>query len=138
MTNEEIIDSARALGIDVDSCKSCRDKKDEDRYDAMPKAAWDGVSMLYSKTLDRYFASPEDSEDELEEGQTLSDLRLIVCVPNRAKFLDDSHFVDDLPDDGESPVELLDAIEAFNKALEALPPLSWSPGKFALEIGSEK
>lgn len=94
--------------------------------------------MLYSKTLDRYFASTEDSEDELEEGQTLSDLRLIVCVPNRAKFLDDSHFVDDLPDDGESPVELLDAIEAFNKALEALPPLSWSPGKFALEIGSEK
>ncbi len=26
MTNEEIIDSARALGIDVDSCKSCRDR----------------------------------------------------------------------------------------------------------------
>lgn len=60
MTNEEIIDSARALGIDVDSCKSCRDKKDEDRY-----------ALVHKRRR------------KLEDAQAAKNLRALPGIPER-------------------------------------------------------
>ena len=54
------------------ACQECRDKKDLERFEALPRADWDGKAMLYSEARDKYYAGPDDAEDELEEGETLA------------------------------------------------------------------
>lgn len=114
-------------------CGDCAEKRDAKRYAAMPRKPWDLKAMVYSDTLDKYYPDPEQAEDNLEEGQTLEDLRLIICEPNYARRIEDDYFCDEAAEDGELPDELQEAIEAFNAAVIKAPPLSWSPGKYALE-----
>ena len=118
-------------------CDACCELADLARYQAMPRAEWDGKAMLYSETTDRYYSDlgeAEDHLDEMEERCTLADLRLVICEPNYARRLDPDDYVDHTADDGgELPEELLSAIEAFN-ATVAGTVLSWSPGKSALLI----
>ena len=106
------------------ACRKCRDQADTDRYNAMPRKPWDG-NMVYSQARDRYYQDPGDAEDELEEGETLADLQLVLCEPNYGRKLDPDHFCDELPDDdeGELPDILYDAIDAFNAAVEKVGPL---------------
>ena len=116
-------------------CDACRELADLARYQAMPRAEWDGKVMLYSETTDRFYSDlgeAEDHLDEMEERCTLADLRLVICEPNYARRLDPDDYADDMGDDGgELPEELLSAIEAFNASV-AGTVLSWSPGKTAL------
>ena len=62
--------------------------------------------------------------------------RQLERLERRKPTLDPVHFCDELPDDdeGELPDSLYDAIDAFNAAVEKAGPLSWSPGKFALDL----
>lgn len=116
-------------------CTECRAIADRKAYDAKPKAQWDGVAMLYSELLDQYFNDVESAEDRLEDGQTLEDLMLMICEPNVVRPLDDDYCSDELPEDGDAdvPDAVLDAMAAFNKAVAGIV-LSWSPGKFALQL----
>jgi hypothetical protein len=56
---------------------------------------------------------------------------LIICVPNYPRQIDGDYWSDDLPEDGDLPTELEKAVDAFNKVIRNLQPLSWSPGKYA-------
>lgn len=116
------------------ACQECRDKKDLERFEALPRADWDGKAMLYSESRDKYYAGPDDAEDELEEGETLTDLRLVICNPNYVRQIDTEYFCDDLPEDSDDvPPEVEAAMEAFNEAVAGIV-LSWSPGKAALAL----
>lgn len=116
------------------ACQECRDKKDLERFESLPRADWDGKAMLYSEAQDRYYATPDDAEDALEEGESLADLRLLICEPNNVRTIDPDYFCDDMPDDEtEVPPELEEAMEAFNEAVAGIV-LSWSPGKVALAV----
>src|SRR5574337_649774 len=68
-------------------CDACREKADLAKYEAMPRAEWDGEAMLYSEARDQYYSTPDDAADELEEDQTLADLRLVICEPNYVRQL---------------------------------------------------
>ena len=114
-------------------CDDCRDEDDLKAFAAMPEQAWDGKCMVYSHAKDKYYGDPGDAEDDLEEGETPADLRLVLCAPICARPLDADYFVDDLPEDGELPNVCEDAIEAFNKAV-AGKILSWSPSKVRLKL----
>lgn len=119
-------------------CRTCYEASQRSRYEAMPRAAWDSVSMLYSDECDRYFEDLDEVYDYLaaeDSSVILDDLRLIICKPNHARPLTEDLWGDDLPDEGcdEIPHWLEEAIGAFNKAIEGMPPLSWSPGKTALD-----
>lgn len=116
------------------ACAGCRDLGDAERYEARPRQIWDGQAMLYSEARDEYFSDIDCANDALEEGQTLADLCLVICKPNYGRPLDDEYFCDELPEDGEPSKALQEAMAAFNLALSEEPPMSWSPGKFALEI----
>ncbi len=119
------------------ACDGCRDLMDLECFEKMPKADWDGESMLYSKARDTYYNGLEDALDALEEGQALADLLLVICTPNRGSLLTDEYFADEFPEYGDSsslPDEVWAAMEAFNAAVQAMRPLSWSPGKFALDL----
>lgn len=112
-------------------CVGCREKADLARFLALPRGPWDGEQMLYSDARDKYYSTPEDVLDDLEEGQQLEDLRLVLCKPNRARPIEEDHFCDDLPEDGDVPPELAAALQVLNDVIVNLPALSWSPGKVA-------
>jgi len=115
-------------------CDACCDRSDIARYAAMPRAEWDGKAMLYSEATDRYYSDLGEADghlDEIEERCTFAELRLVICEPNYVRKLDPSDFADDLPEDGELPDEVHNAIEEFNAAVAGIV-LSWSPGKQAL------
>lgn len=117
-------------------CAACRDAQDTAKYAAMPRAKWDGKAMIYSETLDKYFSGLDEAEDELEDGWTLADLRLVICEPNYVRPLEPDYCCDELPEDGEVPESVLEAMAAFNKAVAGIV-LSWTPGKFAVELGNQ-
>lgn len=118
-------------------CKQCRDAADLERYRSMPRAKWDGEAMLYSERLDKFYGDPLHALDDLDYEYTSSKeideaLRLVICEPVYVRPLDDSYCIDQLPDDGDMPDEVLAAMEAFNAAVKGIV-LSWEPGKTALE-----
>lgn len=115
-------------------CASCRAADDTAKFYAMPEEVWDGKAQLYSEAVDRYFSSPDDAEDWLEDGQALGDLRLVICEPNYVPQLSDEYCADELPEDSDDlPDAVIQAMNAFNKAVAGIV-LSWSPGKRRLKV----
>lgn len=118
-------------------CSKCRRGRELAKYAAMPRAPWDGASMLYSDTKDRYFMDMSEVEDHCSDNEiTIGELRIILCEPTYASQICASeHYCDDLPEDGDVPSDISSAFEALNKVIsECKTPLSWSPGKYALEL----
>jgi len=120
-------------------CNGCRDLLNAERHAKRERKPWDGLCMLYSERSDSYFNDLSDAEDSLEEGETLEDLQLVLCKPNRGSKLDVSHFDDDLPEDGDYydiDADVLAAMELFNEAIDKSKPLSWSPTSIALDTSA--
>lgn len=88
--------------------------------------------MLYSKTTDNYYSSPDDAEDDLEDDQTLNDLQLVICKPNYI-CLESDYFDRVAPEEEGLPEEVLKAIDVFNESVRNVI-VSWSPGEVALLI----
>lgn len=119
-------------------CMRCRELEYIAEYKAMPKIEWDGKTMLYSDLLDQYYSSLAEAAEDLEDSQTLDDLRLIICEPNYVRPLGIDYIYDDLADeDDDIPDEVAAAIKAFNEAVAGIV-LSWSPGNVALELSDVK
>lgn len=114
-------------------CQDCRDLKEAKKFALLPRTKWDGESMLYSETKDRFYGSPDEAEDDLEEDESLSDLWLVICKPNYPRILESDYFCDDLPEDKEIPPEIETAMDTFNNAISSIV-LSWSPTKVALAL----
>jgi hypothetical protein len=113
------------------NCESCRKKHEDARYMARPEAQWDGVQMVYSESRQEFYSSPEDAEDDMDNGGEIAGLRIVLCDPQYIHQIDTDYWCDDLPEDGEAPDELLAAIDAFNAATAGIV-LSWYPGKMRL------
>lgn len=119
------------------ACAQCRDRKALERFEALPRAEWDGVAMLYSDTRSEYYKDIDEAEDGLEKGETLADLRLLICEPIYVRRIDGDLFCDDLPEGEERlPPVVEQAIEAFNAAVAGII-LSWTPSKVALNVGGQ-
>lgn len=114
------------------ACEACRDKMDRDRYFAMPEAEWDGKAMVYSDTKDQFYSSPDQAVDCLEKVETEESLRLVICEPVYARELDSEFFGDDLPNEGDLPAEVENAMDAFNAAVRGVV-ISWTPGNRRLK-----
>lgn len=95
-------------------------------YERLPVMDWDGTSLLYSDVNDRFYNDLEEAESDLDEDQTLHDLQLLLCEPEYVPELDSSYCELIMPDNDELPVEVLDAMNAFNKAIDGIV-VSWSP-----------
>lgn len=85
---------------------------------------WDGESPVYSDINDTYYNDLDHAECDLEENQTLEDLQLLACRPEYVRPLDESYCEDILPEDGELPKEILDAMDEFNRKVEGII-ISW-------------
>lgn len=121
-------------------CDNCRGKAELARFLALPRAPWDGVQMIYSDAKDRYYNTLEDALEDFEEDTPADEMRLLLCEPNRPRLLEEDFFADEMPEDGDYyslPKELQEAIEAYNAVAKNCSPLSWHPGKVALDLGTD-
>ena len=128
-------------------CRICSERKEVEKFEAMPEAEWDGVAMLYSQVADQYFRDENELADycsDCDEPCTPDDLRLIICKPNYLREVDlCEDNCDEMPEDGDEsclPDAVQEALEVLNKAIrESRTPeqaISWSPGKTKPKAGS--
>jgi hypothetical protein len=121
-------------------CPGCTSARDKKRYDALLKQVWDGTGMVYSETVDRYFSSMDEVDEYInDEGGDMEGLRLVICVPCYLPPIDEGDYGrDSLVEDGELPDEIIGAIEAFNKVVKGMKPVSWYPGNIAVLLAELK
>jgi len=138
-------------------CLSCRGKADIARHAKRTRKPWNDL-MLWSDANDCWYedldAAIDAAASELyqengriqptnaEIAERLEDMRLLLAEPITARpFELIDHVRDDLPteDDGDPDLSGCDvAVEALNKALEELGPLSFNYTNVALDVGSVK
>lgn len=115
-------------------CDDCRAKDVRARYENLERKEWDGVAPLALYDDDTYFFSEGDLEDYCDEHDCkVEDLMLVFCDPQYGRKLDIADYLcDQLPEDAteyDIPAPIVEAAEAFNKAVRDAGPLSWYPGK---------
>ena len=122
-------------------CTDCWTSKQQARFDAMSKQAWDWITPLCLHNGDEYFFSVDDIFDYCENNDTKpEDLDLVICTPNYARGLEDDCF-GELPEDCKLEAiskELQGMIDGINMFIsENRPILSWSPGRTAAIVTSD-
>lgn len=116
-------------------CSDCREKKNIERYNAMPCIEWDGETPVYSQSDNQYFFDEDELRDYTEDHQcSIDSLRLVICKPNEFRLIDYYYFSDELPEDAELPEEIEMAIDELNMVISRQPPVSWSPGEHAVTL----
>jgi len=130
---EAVVDKSRII------CGACHNKAMNAKYAALEAKEWDGDTPLALFDDDTYFFDWESVEDYCDTHDCkIEDLQLVICTPVKPALLSaDEMFCDFLPEDGESPDEVKDAVEAVNKAIIASAPFSWYPGKFRAVFAHE-
>lgn len=127
-------DCGKACPSGYTRCSDCREKKAIVKYQGMERREWDKVTPLYADTIDAYFFN----EDELfcfieEQGCDIKEMRLIICEPVALRQIDTDYWCDEMPEDGELPDAVLDALDNLNAVIRDEDPLSWQPGKYAVK-----
>lgn len=119
-------------------CEECRTKADRERYLDLPVVdAGDGPFYMYRD--DRYFWSLQDVYDYCyDEDIKPSDLMLVLAEPEYAREVDEDYWSDDLPEDGELPSDIAEALEALNKVIrERKEPICWHASNKRVVIPDE-
>lgn len=118
-------------------CSPCHERRQIEKFKALPVIDWDRETPVYSESHDRYFMDPKELLEYTDDEQiSLEDLMLVICTPNHAHEVNQDYWCDDLPEDGELPAEISEALDALNLAISKAAPLSWSPGKQAINVDS--
>lgn len=116
-------------------CQSCSENLKDKRHRERRSLKWDHESPLYSDKLDAYYFDIDQIKKVMEEsGMSWVQLRILICEPVKAEHLEQDHFIDILPEDGELPDQLIEAMETFNKMVDKCPPVSWSPTDYKAQI----
>ncbi len=123
-------------------CEQCREKMRCARYEALKFEEWDGITPLFSESLDRYFFDADELHDAMDDIEDADfDPMLLICIPNYARKLDGEYWSDELPEDRDiddcAGKEVAEAIDALNKLLDG-KVLSWSAGKKRTSVKLEK
>lgn len=138
--------TARKIGATHFPCETCgkpalkpsrfcpvhQEEHDKKQYLQRDVREWDEKSPLYSDAFDRYYPSIDYCLDDLEDGQSLLDLRLLICEETYYTKLVEDRWYDQVPEDEEMPLELINAIEEFNKRIEGLSS-GYYPTKYRID-----
>ncbi len=120
-------------------CKTCRDKQDVAKWEALPEVEWDGETPLVEHDNDNFFFNEDDLERHLEDHDLkIEDLRLVVCVHGRKPSFDmDDHLSDYLPEDHDcdDPTRINKVVNGW---IEKHVPQMWVPGKTRPTLESVK
>jgi len=117
-------------------CHPCWDKKQNDEYQAMPIIEWDEKSPICLRDGEEYFFSADDLYSYCDNNEIQpQDLQLVLCKPIYAHKIDEEDWIDDLPEEGEIPDWLIEAIDEFNNTIKLnKEPLSYTPGNTRVKV----
>lgn len=119
-------------------CRACAEKREVDKFHAMPKEQWNGEDVLYSQAFDRYFFDASELMDDIHySGKSIEEYMLIICAPIYLSELCTDYWCDDLPEDGELPSDVAEALDTLNKAIMEAGPVSFTPGDTAAIVTME-
>ncbi|MDP2643703.1 MAG: hypothetical protein Q8P24_02070 [Desulfobacterales bacterium] len=121
-------------------CDGCAKIRAIARHNQRERAEWDEKGMIYSESADQFFSSFYEVDDYLEGSggkggaKEMEALRLVICEPVFLSEVTEDYWDDDLPENGELPESIKDALEEFNRALREVGPVSWVPGRKAVKL----
>lgn len=116
-------------------CEKCSNRKQTERYQALECVEWDGETPLYSWVDCEYFFDAMELGDYLHDNECESDdLQLVLCEPVFLSPIDTDEWCGKLPEEGELPEEVADAINVLNEVIRKQGPVSWRPSNIAAEV----
>ena len=116
-------------------CHTCRDARENEKFNAMEKQDWNGIDPLVIFDSDIYFFDADDLDNYCAENDVKAhELRLVHCIPNMAREVESDYWEDALPEDGDIPKEMQEALDILNEAIRKAAPLSWSQGIIAAVV----
>lgn len=120
-------------------CKTCYEKKNNERYYNKPFLEWNGETPLVIYDSDEYFFNAESVEEYMQENEIdENDLQLMICSPNYCCQIDEDYFSGEMPENFESLSDfdkiLVQKLKEINKYIAKLKPISWSEGEFRTEF----
>jgi len=122
-------------------CRKCREKKEDEKFNSMEKAPWDGESPVCIYGTDTYFFNGIDEIEVYcdDYGVKKENLQLCHCCPIELPEFDvNDHFCDVMAEDSDYiPQDIIDAAEDLNEAIRAAAPLSWRQGSKAVKWGGK-
>lgn len=110
-------------------CETCREKKADEKWLAMPKEDWDYESPINLYGTDTYFSDADELIDFCDENAIQpKDLKLVHCKAVYAKQIDpNDHYSDSLAEDGDVPQVIKEAFDVLNSVIKTCNlPLSWT------------
>ncbi len=120
-------------------CQSCQAKIDAEKYYALPLVEWDEVTPVSDR--DKYWFDKDSLMDDMywvmDDANKRGEepvMHLVLCEPQYLHLLDYDNWVDDLPEDGELPDAVIEAIDVFNELLKNQGPSCWYPGKHRIDV----
>lgn len=121
-------------------CPACRAKAAEDRHAKRKVKPYSG-EPVYSEAIEQFFFDDGELTDYLEEDDalSLSDLQLVFCEPQFAYEIDaEDQWQDIIPEDGEAPGWLREAVERLNETIREhrKDPVSWIGGNVAVDVAT--
>ena len=113
-------------------CPTCAEKTAAARFAGFPVEKWDGESPLCLFDSDKYFFGEEvlDWLADHPEG-----VRICKCKPGYLGLIDTDNWADDLPEDGDLPGRVEEAVVALNQAIAAAGPSCWWQDDIAIDVG---
>ena len=109
------------------ACDACMEKKAHARFLKMEERVWDGKTPICLYNDDTYFWDADDLDSYCDANDVKpEDLSLVHCFPVFARPVSLDHWSDDLPEDGELPAEIEEALNALNRAItRCATPIAW-------------
>lgn len=121
-------------------CPACRAKAGAERHAKRDTRPYNG-EPIYSEAIEEFFFDDGDLADYLEgdDALPLEDLRLVFCYPQFVDCIDaEDQWNDVIPEDGEAPDWLREAVETLNDTIREHRdhPISWLGGNVAVDVAT--
>lgn len=114
-------------------CEDCRVKSKLERYYKLPEKEWDCENFVYSGNYDQFFNFEELLDYTNHHNISSEDMQLVICEPEKLSTIDEDYWSNDLPEDGELPESIVQALDNLNKIINQCETLSWMPGKYRVK-----
>jgi hypothetical protein len=116
-------------------CPDCHKKQQIALFNTFPVEKWDGDTPVVIFDTNRYFFG-ESILDFIADSHPANDteLRICKCEPHYLSLVSADNWCDDLPEDGELPDAVGEAVQALNEAIKAAGPVSWYEDAIAIDV----
>lgn len=118
-------------------CTACHDKSKRERWDRMPLSECTDMFAVHDD--DRYFSEAEEFFEWCDENEIdPATIRLVACEPQAFREVEADYWEEELPEDGELPDDIWEAVKVLNAAIRAHgSPASWTTINKRIELAMD-